>query len=265
MNYLGGKAQIARKLTAAINREVGSATPCWEPFMGSGGMTEQLARTRRGTASDAHAALMSMWIALQNGWVPPVTVTHEMYKRARELPDSDPTKAFIGFGCSFGGKWFAGFAKDLNHVDTRWRPGASGKYRVVIAQRSHSVYRSVRRAARLTRHWTLECCSFFDRKPEQRSFFIYADPPYADTTGYSTGTFRAQEFWERCREWSQFVPVIASEYACSVPHQVLYETRRSASLSRTLKIASDSADAPVERLFRVLPPQPRMRMRRSAA
>lgn len=41
---------------------------------------------------------------------------------------------------------------------------------------------------------------------------IYCDPPYVDTTKYSTGKFNTNHFWETVREWSQNNIVFVSEY-----------------------------------------------------
>lgn len=257
MRYLGGKATIARKLTAAINREVGATTPCWEPFMGAGHMTAQLARTRRGEASDVHRPLMAMWGALEKGWIPPRQVSRDQYEAARLLPDSDPLKAFAGFGCAFGGKWFDVYAADLDKVDTRWRLGQRKPFQVLFRSYSGEAHRTVRRVSAAIRHWELSCGSFFDRIPDAHHLhkFIYADPPYAGTTAYSTGPFDTDAFWARCVEWARYMPVLVSEYVCPVPHRVLYAAPRSQTLSNRAvdKRASDDATAPVERLFRVLP------------
>lgn len=260
MMYLGGKAMIAPKLVAVINRTVGARRPCWEPFMGGAGMTEELAKTRRGLASDAHPALMAMWIAVRNGWRPPHQLSREDYERAKMLPDSDPLKAFAGFPMSYGASYFSAFAKDVAKVDTRWVPGRVRPYRVVIRNRVREARRSVINSATAFRHWELAHLDFFDREPAQMDSFIYADPPYEGTAGYSLGAFPHARFWKRCQEWARHVPVLVSEYSCPVPHELLFETKRSSPIG---KVGSNTERSPVECLFRVLPataPSARLRV-----
>ena len=63
-------------------------------------------------ASDVNRPLITMYKALQDGWIPPSTVTEEMYAEYKGIQDAeDPLTAFIGIGCSFSGKWFGGYAR----------------------------------------------------------------------------------------------------------------------------------------------------------
>lgn len=54
-----------------------------------------------------------MWQALQNGWQPPEIITKDEYYYIKEHKDENPAlTGFVGFGCSFGGKWFGGLASN---------------------------------------------------------------------------------------------------------------------------------------------------------
>lgn len=208
MLYLGGKTKIATKIVPAIRAEQGDR-PCWEPFCGGLGVTRQLAKMSYGVATDAHPALMSTYAAARSGWVPPTTVSDDDYRRARELPDTDPLKGFVGFFCSFGGKYFGGRARD---------PQSDRNF-------ADEAARSLLRTVEETKHWTFDRLSFLDEQPEALDAFIYADPPYANTTQYSL-PFDSAVFWNHCRRWAAFVPVYVSEFACPVPHrEVLRITR----------------------------------------
>ena len=51
--------------------------------------------------------------AVKHGYDLPESVSEQEYKYIREHKDDDPALAgFVGFGCSFGGKWFGGYARD---------------------------------------------------------------------------------------------------------------------------------------------------------
>lgn len=208
-------------------------------------MSVQLAKHGPGLVSDANAALIALYRAVRDGWEPPSAVSKEEYRAAKALPDSDPRKAFIGFGCSFGGKWFGGYAEE------RWYyypSSKQSKYRNHTAESGRSLARDIPAlsACRIERK------SFFDVTPSDNSFqpeCIYADPPYAGTTGYAaTGVFDNERFWHYCQQWaSRGVRVFVSEYACPVPHEVAWEKRH------TVNVSGGTGAVRTERLLRVLP------------
>lgn len=230
MRYLGGKARIAKQIVAAL-RAQGASGYCWEPFCGGLNMTEQLAKQwTQGCASDSHVPLMSTYGALRAGWVPPFQPTREEYAAARLLPDTDPLKAFCGFGCSFGGKWFGGYV--VTGTPNNF-PGEAS--------------RALARQVAATRAWEFRCMSFFDVEPHAADIWIYADPPYAGTTGYVQGAFPHARFWAQCQAWARCgVPVYVSEFACPIPVQQIWSIVRNRGVAASTGTATD-------RLFRVLP------------
>ena len=54
-----------------------------------------------------------MFKELQNGWIPPTIVTEEDYVNAKKNQDNELHVAgFVGFACSFAGKYWGGYARD---------------------------------------------------------------------------------------------------------------------------------------------------------
>ena len=83
-----------------------------EPFVGGGWVLQEMGGDYQRIASDGNVALIAMYQALQNGWVPPDFVSEAEYHHFRSKKDvSDPMTAFCGFGCSFAGKWWRGYAR----------------------------------------------------------------------------------------------------------------------------------------------------------
>ena len=83
---------------------------------------------------------------------------------------------------------------------------------------------------------TIRALSFFDWPAEASpGWAIYADPPYANTTGYKgVGAFDHTAFWRRCREWQAAgVDVFVSEYSAppDVPAVVERSKAKSVGLS----------------------------------
>ena len=195
MQYQGGKARSGKWIVELIAKN-GAIGPFWEPFCGGLGASVCLAaKFGAGLHSDGNLALASMYSAVYRGWLPPSAVSEADYQAARELPDSDPLKAFTAVACSFGGKWFGGYARDRGVRD-------------YCAQGRRAVLRDV---PQLTEVFYAD---FLQSTPEAGLGFLYCDPPYGGTTQYSGAPkFDADRFWAVAAAWSKFCPVFVSEYA----------------------------------------------------
>lgn len=230
MKYLGGKSRIAREIVEAMDVR----GPWWEPFCGGLSVSVQLASRGTGVCSDAHPALIALYRAIASGWNPPETLTETEYVAARYLPDSDPLKAFAGFGCSFGGRYFAGYARP--HVRQRNPVGAA----------RHSCITSVEAVA--SSGSQIVCQSFFDAAP-RAGLTVYCDPPYMGTTGYRVA-FDSDAFWRRAREWANAGSrVFVSEYECPIDHEVAWSKAHRSSVARS----AAARTVRTEKLFRILP------------
>ena len=57
--------------------------------------------------------LIAMLQGVQRGYNLPELITLEQYQYIRDHKELDPVLAgFVGFGCSFGGKWYGGYARN---------------------------------------------------------------------------------------------------------------------------------------------------------
>ncbi len=204
MHYLGGKTRLAKKiLPTIVSIAKQSSGYYYEPFMGGGSILQAVCESDaflpgRIHAGDVFEDLVLMWKALQVGWEPPQDVSEEFYAELKRAPSS-AIRGFVGIACSFGGKWFGGFARSPGHKrchaaeayrGTMRKAAALRKYRVKIAQRSYD-------------QWQFEPFSV-----------VYCDPPYLDTEEYDTheGTFDHARFWSWAHLQAQNdVRVIVSE------------------------------------------------------
>jgi DNA adenine methylase len=248
MQYLGGKYYIAKRLRVAMEPYIRAHDyQVWEPFCGGLNLSRLLADCR-GLLSDAHPALISLYLGYRAGWRPPGTVSREEWLLARSLPDTDPLKAFIGFGCSVFGKYFAGYLGDR---DLHRANGVSaGKW--FHERPARATAKSLTALDRLP-CFSIVCGDFLEPDPIPTECLIYCDPPYAGTTGYSgTPAFDHPLFWERCQEWARYTTVLVSEQVCPVPTDVIWEYTKS----RYIEAQRSGGVAPrraMEYLFRVLP------------
>lgn len=202
MQYLGGKTRIAKQLAAEIDKIRRPGQWVWDAFCGGLSMTVALSKNGPVYSTDACVPLIALYRAVQAGWDPPTEVSREQWQAAKALPDTDPMKAFCGFGCSFGGKWFGGYAHDAN--GTRNRDGVPSNYALSAKRKLAASAPHVR---------ALDALNFLDQEPRPSDGVLYLDPPYAGTTGYDGVTaFDHARFRQRCAEWSAHSHVFVSEY-----------------------------------------------------
>ena len=216
MRYQGGKSKIARPIAETIQalsqRRDGSVLVSL--FCGSCAVEAKLAPFfDRLICNDAHPYLMAMWRALQDGWEPPDIVTEAEYQYIKDHKDEDPALAgFVGFGCSFGAKWFGGYARDkLGHATSG---GYASQSKTSLLKVFSELYRTSYAGETHGRIFALEskrttvadheamigkveflCRDYRLVKIPPRST-IYADPPYAGTTPYKgVEPFDTDAFW----------------------------------------------------------------------
>lgn len=195
MRYLGGKSRIAKQLTEVIDSVRQPGQWVWDAFCGGLSMSVALRKKGPVWSTDANAALIALYRAVQAGWDPPTEVSLETYKAAKLLPDTDPMKAFCGFGCSFGGKWFGGYAR--SYPTDRTPHGAALR----------SLKRDLARS-------TVARVDFMPVQPQACQAILYLDPPYAGCTPYSAvAPLDSEAFVQRVREWARFTHVFVSEYS----------------------------------------------------
>jgi DNA adenine methylase len=140
----------------------------------------------------------------------------------------------VGFGASFGGKWFGGYGVSPRDGEL-WK-------------QSH---RTVTRQGAAFRRYGV----FFDRadysilRPPAGSV-VYCDPPYAGTTSYATGPFDHEGFYKVLRGWAADCFVYVSEYSIpsTVDHEVVWQRERRTSLKSDVNV-----EVRMEKLFRVAP------------
>ena len=177
------------------------------------------------TASDSNKALITMYQALQDGWLPPEEVSESLYTEYKLKQDSaDPLTAFIGIGCSFGGKWFGGYARSS---DRNYCSNARNSLIKQLPKIKDVLFKD-----RDYRNWIPYNC------------LVYCDPPYEGTTGYKD-KFDHVSFWDTMRAWSKDNIVIISEYNAPADFKCVLEIP-----TRTDMRVAGKQEARTERLFR---------------
>lgn len=192
MQYLGGKSRIARRLEAEILARKGGRTRYVEPFIGGGAVFAKVApHFEDAVGMDVVPDLILLWQAIAEGWLPPEELTREEYDALRHAPPS-ALRGFAGFGCSFGGKWFGGYAKRDPRINKRGIPYSGTRYAADAL---------TRQAPNMQGRFIL---GDYTTAPVTADTVVYADPPYAGTTGYgAAGAFDTGRFWRTATAWAE--------------------------------------------------------------
>lgn len=196
MRFIGGKARIANDIAPLILKS--NPQVVTEPFCGALNVSVAILKLDpklKILASDLHVDLIEMWKAVQDGWVPPRTLTKEEYEALKNSTPS-PLRTFAGYGCSFSGRWWGGHASD-----------SSGRNYCGNAANSIEKIRPFLKNI------------IFSSHPFEESEIgdvIYCDPPYAGTTKPGQKLdFNSELFWNWVQ--NQKVPVFVSEYSSPLP------------------------------------------------
>ena len=189
MQYQGGKSKIASHITAKIRELYPTATEIWEPFCGGGAATLALAKVGfKVHASDSHEDLILMWQALMRGETEPFADVTEVEYAALKTAAPSARRGFVGFGASFGGGWWSGFARHPYSI------------------KRNSALESARNNARL--HGLDITFTLADYTSTPDHILVYADPPYQGTKPYKGApAFDHTAFWSwvRRRQGPTFV------------------------------------------------------------
>lgn len=234
MRYMGGKSRISKALSEVILAHTDKRKVYVEPFVGGGAMAEKMApHFETVILNDLHEDLMLMWDAVLNkGWIPPTEVSYEQYQ---ELRNAEPSalRGFAGFGGSFGGKWFGGYARGGNNSD-----GTPRNYQ------AESKRNLLKQATKIGKAICVQG-SYTSLPPVNTAPVIYCDPPYADTTGYSLDGFPHKEFWVKAQQWAEAgADVFVSEYQAPEGWEAIWEKE----VVGQLDLRKDRTK-PVEKLF----------------
>ena len=201
MRYLGGKSRIAKRIAAHLEALAAPGVLIEDRFCGALSVAAAI-KHRPLRVADANAALVCTLRAVQDGWVPPESLSEAEYAVLKATRDpTDPLTAFAAAGCSFGGSWFSGYAGTARR--------SSGDY-TYAAMASRSLLRKCGALGNVR----VECADYRYPTPVAGDI-CYLDPPYANAAGYpACEDFDHEEFWNVATAWARSgVIVRVSEYA----------------------------------------------------
>ena len=232
MKYLGGKQRLGKHIAPVLNEiwDKNELNGYLEPFCGSLGVYKNMTHidTKKFMANDYHPDLIQMWKEVQAGTLTfPESISEQQYNDAKLLESPNAHKAFVGFGMSFGGRYFGAYSqKYLN-----------GKKEDFCKEMGNSM----RRIAPVIKKVKFTNKDY--RKLNPKNMMVYCDPPYAVTKfpiKYRTSVkkydvFDNEEFWDIMRKWSKNNLVVISETTAPKDFVEIWNTEKYRSAAQSKK------------------------------
>lgn len=196
MQYLGGKSRLSKPISEIINK-YSRERVFVSLFCGSCAI-EAKVESKSKKLNDSHEYLIAMFRAIRDGWRIPEAVSKEEYERVKNNKDENKAlTGFVGFACSFGGKWFGGYAHLKNYTEKNY----ASYSRNSLLRKMKSLQNSI-----------FTCLDYREVDIPSNSV-VYCDPPYEGTTKYSNSKdFDHKLFWDYMRKISENNLVFVSEY-----------------------------------------------------
>lgn len=229
MRYFGGKQRISKPLSQFLNSQLKDNQPFVDLFCGSCNVITKINSNRLRIANDKHKYLIAMWKELQNGWIPPDSISEEEYLYLKRNKDECLyLSGFVGFGCAFAGDWFQGYAKS--------------KDRNYCLNAKNSTMRKLN---------NLKDVEFYnedyrDLNIPKRSL-VYCDIPYKNAIQHTKnllGEFNHDEFYQWVKNNADKYDIYISEYKENVPEgfEIVWQYKSKKDIRDKHGIQSDTIE-----------------------
>ena len=235
MKYMGSKNRIAKHLLPIMLAECEKHNiEKWvEPFVGGANMIDKVPDSLERVGYDLNNHVIHALIDIRDNTSGlPDSVSEEEYKSFYNKP-AEHFSSLARFGASFGGKFENGFARGK---------AADGTARNYWAETKRNA---------LKQSPKIQSVQFICDSYENLSFentLIYCDPPYQGTSGYKTGAFDHDKFFNWCREQSKNNVVFVSEYNAPDDFECVWQGEIKTNFASQRKVATHNA---IEKLFKV--------------
>ena len=228
MQYFGGKAKIAKYIVPYLESIRKENQIFVEPMCGGLNITSKM--SGKIIACDYNKYLISLYNAILKGYELPDYISEKEYYELKYNKDKNEIlSGFVGFGCSYSGKFFGNYAK--NNTGRNYCKNAKNsllkKFNKI--QFIHSNYK--------------------DLKP--KNCLVYCDPPYKSNTqstmqSYGVEEFDNDYFWNVMIEWSKDNDVYISEYEAPNGFECVLEIPTKTDI----KCIGNKKQDRIEKLFR---------------
>lgn len=231
---MGSKARIKKEILPIILKERKENQYFVDLFAGGMNLIDSVEGNR--IANDLNYYLIEMWRFLLNGWIPKPFYDKEFYNKVKNNKDYYPSYlvGWIGFNCSYSGKFFGGFAGKVNT-----------KIGTVRNYQEEALKNTLKQVENLK---GLNLCNlnYYELAIPPNSI-IYLDPPYKNTTKYFAD-FDHDKLYDYCRQKKKDgLKIFISEYEMPEDFICVWEKEVKSSLSANGKIGGSKIST--EKLF----------------
>lgn len=231
MVYVGSKSRLAKYIVPILQKQIddNNLTTYIEPFVGGANIIDKI-KCKNKFGYDIHQGLIGIYNAVKTGFIPPDTITEEDYNNAKNGLISEPLKSYIGFQGSYATKYWGGFARGFKADGVTPRD--------IYNERTRNFKEQIPNLLDIN----FGFMSYSEIDVE--NCLIYCDPPYKDTTEYSTARFDHILFWQWVIKMSYKNIVIVSEFQAPQGFKSIWDKERTCSLDK-----DTGAVKKIERLF----------------
>ena len=228
---MGSKNRIAKHLLPIMlsEAEKHGITKWVEPFVGGANMIDKVPSSFERVGYDLNPHTIAALIGVRdyvNDF--PCEVSEEHFKSLKNTPPN-PITSWIRSHCAFGGLFGNNYARNNRGTN----------------------YCMEGRRNTLKQSQALQTVELIGSSYEDLDFnncLIYCDPPYANTSGYKTGAFDHDKFFNWCRKQARDNIVFVSEYNAPDDFLEVWRGEIKTNFSSSRKTATHNA---IEKLFRV--------------
>jgi len=231
MKYVGSKNRLAKHILPLILADRKESQTYVEPFAGGMNLIQHVKGKR--IANDINEYVIAMFEALvHDNWEPPTNMSEEQYQWVKQHPElfSKEYVGFLAIGCSYGGKWFGGYARG-NKKDGTPRNYCLESRKNVLKQKSRL-------------QGVTFCSTDYQSLQFPPNSIVYCDIPYSNTINYRD-KFDTDMFWQWARKISNQHQVFVSEY--SAPDDITCIWQKETSVS----IDSHKTKKRIEKLYKL--------------
>lgn len=218
MKYMGSKARFAKDILSIVLKDRIENQWYVEPLAGGMNMICNVEGNRM--ANDIHPFLIALFESVVYENWEPIKITKSFYDSVNKCKDNFKSHlvGWAGFGCSYSGKYFGGYAGE-----TKTKIGTVRDYQ------QESINNLLKQSEKLKGvHFS---CMPYSEMLIPKYSIIYCDPPYENTTKYSNG-FNHAEFWEWCRRMkAEGHTIFISEYSAPSDFKCVWQKDAKSSLS----------------------------------
>ena len=183
MKYMGSKNRIAKHILPIILKDRKPDQWFVDTCTGGANLIDKVSGNR--IANDINKYLIALLEYLAKGFIPE-EITKEKYNSIRKYKDDYPEwlVGYAGICCSYSGKWFGGFAGEVNT-----KGGIRNYQKEALA--------NIEKQSKSLKGIVFKSCCMQDLEIPSESI-IYCDIPYKGTTRYKD-EFDHDAFWDRVR------------------------------------------------------------------